>query len=1261
MARKRRVTPSVEEIGVPKGPQPRRIPRYNIVGDAGTPVGPNPLEQLSAALGGFNQGFNVAAAGKAEADRQRAADMMPELAKHVSDTAIKLKKGYDELNINQVYNPAVISAGYKYSGDRFGQEDVFKIARSTEFYQYAQSELNNEGDYKQKLTDRILSLLPNRDIDDKTQSQYWKRGYDPAVQDASDKVLPVFLKNWEDNQLSKSREDHILKAQASLTSYLDGETELSDFTDLMADQRNTLIVPAGKFSATIIKDAVTPVLQGKISDPDTDLDALQDKVEAIWKARRKTDKGSTVLFGSKQKGLENMFANMYDAEMSQGSKSRQKTQAIEAEFRAIADDLGKGWPMVQEKFGPQLANLKAVEFTDLTAESLPKLAKMLLTPDENGQSFINAWDEKKWDSMSMIQQGAFVEEMKGLYVTFTNKKSAGLDTAEQAVLAGQKRVIAKFPQYTQAITNQLPKLMEHFLMDGPFKTHYNAAIYENIQIEAMAQELGMKEGVLVKIIDEKISASIDSAGPQAAQMILQSAQQLKENSGVIPEGYVSQLRNVIEKTYSGEEETDRMLSKLADELEGETKIGPYVKELKFKDILEAAAQKSENPAFREAVKWYEVNVWRVNAAGEKNEFDPEAYTPSSRAAGLVGAMVKEDFDRLAAQYTRTANNKATDMREHWDSGGKADVEREITDHLLARGKSYGDAFEGHVTDVDASDKANASAITGADGTAIEQANYVDGIYGTNMDEIGDLFNETLNKDETGMTKLAQLKEGDGTVGDEKGEKSLPYKFYAEKLGFSGDTRYSKLHSIKAESSKLMSDLESKITSLRGEAVTLSEQARDKSFSHASLNKASREKNKQNQGIVLRQYKAAKLRYQGVSWKNLLEGKANFNFDSDGVEIEVPVELGDVNWKSSILFKDWDELNHLEDLFDREETLQLGTWQVDENSTEPPALTDEEQKSLDLYAHFVRETTGLDLREAIPSMRTANHRKYKEWSAAQRMQMMATDPSKMPSDLTALIKKRALDNFTDSGHTTTEYLGGKAKHQYRWKGEFYTANDASAVRAVRKYNDFVASKDFSMKTGLSGEEYMTMYGLLARGQVYPKLHYRKITPPSRINPKLLTWPSTSTQHAGEPLFLKPDPWMKYQTRGKGNMFRNKPMKQFDLPKSAIYTIGKSADKLDVMAEELFLSELGAKDVTAGGLTSAGVQLSGGKLTEAQYRLGTARWKKLLNSPTRSKLLSEAFQRMHNNTDFDKLYGEKDDNSIRSLLAPFELEITPIPDR
>lgn len=1216
MARKRRVTPSVEEVGVPKGPQPRRIPRYNIVGDAGTPVGPNPLEQLSHALGSFNQGFQAAAAGKAQADKKRAAEMMPELAKGVTDTAVKLKKIFDEEGANQIYNSAVISAGYMYTGDRFGQEDVFKIVRSPEFHQYANQELNKEGDYKQKLTDRILSSLPNRDMDDITKSQYWKRGYDPAVLDASDKVLPVFLKNWEDNQLIKSRETHYLKAQDSLTKYLNGESELTDFTDLMADQRNTLIVPPGKFSDSIIDNAVLPVLSGMIDDPETDLDALQGKIEAIWKARRKTEKGSTVLFGSRQQKLENTIARLYDAEMAQGSKSLQLQKATEQEFAAVADDIGKSWPTVKEKFGQELAKMGIVKFTDLTHETLPQLAKLLTTPDdETGQSFINTFDFKKWNRMAVTQQAAFVEEMRYGFVDFSNKKSQGLEANALAIDAYASRVIDKYPEFTEAITSMKGKLGEYMLKPGPFESHYYKDFYKSIDTACSAQELGINEQVLVRVLNNKLKASIDSGGPAVAQMLLNAAQKQKEK-GVVPKGYIDQLRNIIEKNFEGHSEVDGHLEDVATFLEGEEKIGKYVGDIKFADVLKSVASQAlnedgEGSPMAEIEKYYAMTVTQVEREGNK-EFDPDLFKGNRAAASAAVAKLHLDFIALRADETRNANDETNDMNEFWKTGGKTKTQGLVVERLMERRGTYTDNYNSQIEDLETTDTLNKLGVTGGKYNK-EQANFLEGMYSTNVDELTDLFDIRLKKDKKGMEILSNV---------ENGKESFPYEFFAQQEGFAGDTRYSKLHGIRGEADKFISSMKADIGRIRGVGTALSEQAMKKDVSLLL------DQNSANEDEAIGQYKAAMLRYKGVSWQDLMKGEANFNFDHNGVTVEVPVKFKDVNFKSSIFFKDWNEINNLEGLFDRQESLDLGTWEEEPDPVKPAELTDDETKQLKEYLDFVKQVTGLNLNETVPFSRRAAHLKYREWSAAQRLQMIATDPTKMPEDLNKLIKNRALDNFINSKRDVSAYWGLSSSAQYRWKGNDYTRNERDAVKGVKDYNDFIATGNFSMKTGINGEEFITMHSMLARGQVFPRLHYRQ----------------------GEGGIFT-DPWVKYQRRG---MHRHSkyPMRQFDLSDRETR---EPADKVDVIAEELFLSEHGVKDVTGG-------YIEGPKLTPRQYNTGVARWKKLLKSPTRSKELSEAFKKMYDNTNFDNLYGQKDEeNSLRSLLAPFGLQVRPLPDR
>ena len=107
---KKRINPEVDRaIGRAQLPRVSSPRKYSIVGDGGTPVGPDPLSQLSQALTGFNRNLQSFAGANNVAGQKKAMEMLPELEQYVTDTAIELKKAFDKHGINPRFNPAVAS------------------------------------------------------------------------------------------------------------------------------------------------------------------------------------------------------------------------------------------------------------------------------------------------------------------------------------------------------------------------------------------------------------------------------------------------------------------------------------------------------------------------------------------------------------------------------------------------------------------------------------------------------------------------------------------------------------------------------------------------------------------------------------------------------------------------------------------------------------------------------------------------------------------------------------------------------------------------------------------------------------------------------------------------------------------------------------------------------------------------------------------------------------------------------------------------
>ena len=182
-----------------------------------------------------------------------------------------------------------------------------------------------------------------------------------------------------------------------------------------------------------------------------------------------------------------------------------------------------------------------------------------------------------------------------------------------------------------------------------------------------------------------------------------------------------------------------------------------------------------------------------------------------------------------------------------------------------------------------------------------------------------------------------------------------------------------------------------------------------------------------------QLKAHVLRYNGVDWREVEEGTAAVRFQAAGTEVEIPIKPSDLNLQSSVVVGSWEELNELEAAFDKYESGE--------------ELDEESKKEVQRYIRFIEKVTGLNIDETEnQTLREKAQDKYKEWAAEQRMQMVSTDPAKLPIEVRVKIHNKALDNFSNSG---------------RWKGKDYTKNDMDRVAAARRYNDFIANNDFKI--------------------------------------------------------------------------------------------------------------------------------------------------------------------------------------------------------
>ena len=1193
MAKRKRVTPSVDEVGKPQRSQPSSIPRYNIVGDAGLPIGPNPLEQLSSALGSFNKGFQVAGAAHVAKQRQKAVEMLPELEGYVTDQAIEISKAWEKNKLNPAFNPVVVSTAYSLIGERTAKKDVDTILDSEDFQGWAQGEIDQEGDFGNKLQQYVLHHLPNRNNDDKTKSAYWKRGYDPAVLGQLDKKLPSWTSRQKEHKLFQVREANVLKAQESLSEAI-SSNDTKGFQGLMGEMYVFYPRDAAKgvrFNSEMLNKVVMPVFTAALDDPDTDLDQLEDTFESIMAMRRYTKKGSTVMFGGQAEVGRNWFSQRFEAERLQGSKAWQKEQA---DYKVVGQQftqLVKGWSTFMAD-NPAIGQAGIKTPNDITVGNFDTVVDHIVKGD-----YIT-FDESRFENITRGGRAALIRDMQTMFTTAWNKKISDEEDLSLNQNVFKKRLIKGHPQW-QALVEKID--ISKYLRQGTLNSgSYLTDLMKDVDEAQIATDSGLKNEVVGIMLSRMLVEHVDSGAKAQAQRMVSWFRGVHGKKVIAPQE-IEALRNLVDSIYTDDHDVKPALDEILTSIEKDTNISPYVDKFKFKDTLYDLASLSHPGAgktgaspisvMQEMTKYYNTKMSTLEGRAERDwDEDENLVGIKASAAQTVIMRAESDYNELLAERLRLWEQEETDLSISFPKT-KAEIENSVREQMRKRIPEYEQDYKGLVADTKKEDAGNRSAAV--TGFFPEEVAQLDVQYMANMKEINALSSK-------GLVTYGALRDnkkmGTGM--------SFATNFFADAAMHSGDTRFGKLDRIQKQASVLTERFKTNLSGL------YEKQRKDSEASLLNPNKDRTDAISAEVESAESQLKAHVIRYEGVSWRDIHNKTAGVKFMAGGKEVNLPITHRDINFASSVLHESWEDLDRIEALFDhyetefrRAEALAAGEeWDGKKLSF---AQSEEAKKEVEEYIDFVRKVTDIDLLPSgSPDLDEGNQRKHREWAAQQRLQMIATDPSKLPEKMNLLIKRQALKNFYNTG---------------RWQGKPYVQEDIDRVKAAQEYNDFIAKGDFSMKTGITHREFLTLYRGITGGRMYKEMHHLR---------------------GGA-------------ARGKGGMSWSKE----PVPDRAVGNTEAQLTKeqMNVIAQELATASVGYTNATGARVTHPG----GGthhpyNTMRTQYMGEFNRLRKLLETSKtgRSPELATAFQKLHDSQNPMREYTHEDTDSVVTSYFPTE---------
>lgn len=1208
MAQKR-IVPDVDAIGVPKSPRQSSMPNYSIVGGAGTPVGPSPLAQLSQSLSGFNRNLSGIAGALKQKSEQDALAKMPELAAGVTDAAANIAKTLNKSKLSNILNPATPSAATTRTGAYIGRRDVTKIMLSPEFREYADQEISNSGDYRQKLNDFVVGNLPNRNTGDKTTSKQWKRGYDPAVFQELDKQLSHHEVRHAAREAAEMREATKMYGINILKDVIDaGQKDFNavdTFVQFYKDSKDSY--PTSEANGItlrndVLKTVLRPVFEQALTNPEIDVDKLSDTFEGIMKSRRKTEKGSTLLFGSNSIIEEQWFAAKVDAEATRPSLSARMQMADETElFKTLGEPLINGWEDFYQKQQSQLDSIGVRYFSDLdgNVDKFDSVVGMLTKEYSN-------FDRSLFERQARLNRSSLLEQL------VDNYRKLALSEAEdkpELLNAQLRQTIGNDPLYSSILDSVSADLGTHITSAVPLSSLYSTVA--NSVEKALSETKGINWGVpeeaiggyLATLVQERLDPQMKHT---ASTLLHHYNAQLDE--GVMPKDASKNVRNMINQSFTGEKDIDPQLRILLGRLDDNDAHADLKSQFKFRNILGKIAQVAARTDPNSVVFTKLATSYAQRAVGSPLEEDAasagidmkvqKASPQEQGAANFVTEIMERDVAEYLDENIRAwaEKNVGKDLKEEFTAAtGFNTIEDGLLDMLSSKKseyeKQYSSIIQAAKTTETTDDRA-AEISTNALGPFFpEKTLSLNGIYENNLREFGVFSKENQEQEEGGLTKLSKLSEL-------KSGRTAATGFYVDSLG---DTRFAKAALIKSKSIEIEADLKANLIGLIEEG----EQFSAKNISGNLGEEISQ--NTSDQRKAKEQLKAHILKYRGINWNDVADGKANLNFTDSGRTVDIPVSYKDVHLGTSIVFDSWQEINSLESLYNRWE--RQGSTNKTENfvETKPEQkakgaqneqpLTPDEMKRVEKYVGFIEKLTGHSLFDT-KNRAFIQKEIYNPWVAKQRGLMISTDLDKLPRETNIAIKEEALKTFFSSKDNV-------------WKGNRYTNNDKARVKAVKEYNDTIVNGDFSLTEGVTPEEFLKLYSGIVGGRMYRDSHHRR-----GGNARGRSGGSLET------VFID----------------TSKPLE---------------AKQIEVIAEELTMASLGISDPTMPSFVFKGTKIHPVTHDKAKFVSVYQRMKDLLSNSTgkRSPELAQAFETLYNKSDFTKTYSQSPTTFMGGPLNPW----------
>jgi len=1038
MAAKRRVTPSVDALGTPETVPVGGAARYNVVGAAGPPVGPNPLAQLSQSLRRFNPVLGQYAAAKQQMSAEEAAAYYDEIEKGVTDKEVAIKRHLQKIGAPHGANPAIYKHEIISTGANFAERDIRNVRSNPEFEADISQLAKNSTDFFNDAVDLFNNkYTPDaREQEDPKVGHYWEIGYGESWIKNRDKIIREYSAENEARREVSIKEAFFEDGRNQLVSAITSpnlKKGLNEFRTFLGKKYGGFPEDKLGYSQSVMDEVILPVFLDLASDPDNEINLAAAWSKITGMTRDNGNGGRTQLFSkyadiSKQAGsqtVDMIWSTIADTEQKAGLfKDRQEARRIERVNKKVTSVLGN-YDRWQEENADFLKEKNVHGLDIFDQRNVYKIADALAQHPDFQMS------KKEADQTSNY---IFADAIRNVQIKLLQNQAAygkAKEGAREALMA----------DLTEVANEQAIPLLEPLL----------PAVNDYIGKTDKSIDEVVHDVVYTFFNMDDMKAAVFKANPtlESQSLLFRNALQTAlttklENGGkALGRAMLNQFRDAMNPANSGQYSAK-------DWIDMASQLQDVVDEIDDNDLeADINAAVTDLESFAELDSFYSVSdrdienmVTSIMGSDAQDELATILAYARKTVAGDTFRMVNvDDTNIMAAKYAYARFTQEVFLPRLRQNTKKA-LEGLTPQE---RANVWAERLEGETQNKTIDQlKAEKNVILNFYEEALQRS-----------DDEGLLDKEKLRRklSDTNINILENFEELERQYHDDPvhGQGTAPEFFTGPK----GLQRYSNLEEVRRDLDKSRDKL---ITDLyeTSNALRQSEQ-RD--------TPTDQRRHVENFATAEKLYKNFVLAFDPLDWTQLnSETGQVLEVPTAGQTLKVKLDIKEdqINLNNSLVYSSLKEMAEVSEALD--------AWELEQGGAD--AEVDRESAPEDVKAHadFIRKTHGIDLLATEPTVRKMAHEAYVKLRDKQKGLINSRHTHLLPTGVRKDIEDRAIEEYIESDVT-------------RFEGVEYNENVKQWVKGVYLQNQDIDK--YNLEDGITQSEFMNLRNVLTGGEVNPR--------------------------------------------------------------------------------------------------------------------------------------------------------------------------------